>query len=105
MYNKDGFNTIMSVKTKLLHEEAVVTSKLKHKDYKKVSFASTLGETEKNDEIALVSALQIQKKKTKKEPPAPAPDNPNDNALLVKGKGGKGGKNNRWNQPGDWNSN
>jgi hypothetical protein len=63
MYNKDGFNTVMSVKTKLLHEEAILTSKLKHKDNKKVSFASTLGETEKDDEIALVSALQIQKKK------------------------------------------
>ncbi len=29
LYSKDGFNTVMSVKTKLLNEEAVLTSKSK----------------------------------------------------------------------------
>jgi hypothetical protein len=52
----------MSVKTKLLNEEVALTSKSKQKDNKKVSFTSTLVETEKDDEIAFVSALRIKKK-------------------------------------------
>jgi hypothetical protein len=110
LYSKDGFNTVMSVKTKLLNEEAVLTSKSKQKDSKKVTFISSSGETEKDDEIVLVSALKITgKKKEKKELTAPTPDDPKDNALFVKGKGGKGGKkgkghpkgNHRWSPHGD----
>ena len=69
LYNKDGFNTVMKVKTELLNEEAVLTSKSKRKDDRTVQFATTSNETEKDDEIALVSALKITgKKKPKKEP-------------------------------------
>ena len=87
----------MKVKTNLLNEEAVLTSKSKRQDNKTAQFAttSTSVETEKDDEIALVSALKITgKKKTKKE--SKEPSNPTeeskDTALFSKGKGGKGGK-------------
>ena len=48
LYSKDGFGTVMSVKTKLLSEEAVLTSQSK-----KASLAS-LPNTTTDDEIALV---------------------------------------------------
>ena len=113
LYNKDGFNTVMSVKTKLLNEEAVLTTKSKQRDNKKVTFGSSSGETDNDDEIALVSALKINgKKKDKKEPEVSTPDDPKDNALFTKGKGGKGGKkgkgnpkgHNRWRSHGEWDS-
>jgi hypothetical protein len=49
LYNEDGFGTVMLVKTKLLSEEAVLTSQLK-----KVSPAPLTSSTTPEDEIALV---------------------------------------------------
>ena len=114
LYSKDGFNTVMSVKTKLLNEEAVVTTKSKQKDTKKVTFGSSSVETENDDEIALVSALKIKgNKKDKKEtvaPEATTPADHKDTALFTKGKGGKRGKKDKgnskgnpsWSSLGDW---
>jgi hypothetical protein len=93
----------MSVKTKLLNEEAVLISKSKQKDQKEDNFVSISDATAKDDELALVSALKITgKNKTKKEPPAPTPDDPNDKVLFVKGKGGKRGKKGKANTKGDY---
>jgi hypothetical protein len=104
-YNKDEYGTVMQVKTKLISEEAVLTSKSKQKSIKT---ATTLGETEKDDEIA-VASLKIKGKKDKDKPTVTfkIPDDPKDikdTAHFTKGKGGKGypkGKgnkgSNRWN--------
>jgi hypothetical protein len=89
----------MSVKTKLLSEEAVLTSKLEQKDTKK---ATTFNETEKDDEIALAS---LKLKGKKKEPTAKTPDDPKDTkdaALIMKGKGGKGDAKGKANSKGNY---
>jgi hypothetical protein len=89
LYNKDGFGTVMSVKTKLLSEEAVLTSQTK-----KTSPASIPSITSEH-EIALVSkkprdnktrptAKTVTFNATAEEMPAPT-----DKALWLKGKGGK----------------
>ena len=62
LYNKDGFNTVMSVKTKLLSEEAVLTSQTK-----KASMTPLLSKTV-DDEIALVSKTKKDLKKPKNPP-------------------------------------
>ncbi len=82
LYNKDGFNTVMAVKTKLLSEEAVLTSKSK-----KDATVSTLKQHEQDDEIAL-SSLSIKQKK--KDLPPKTSDDSKEKALYFKGKGGKG---------------
>ena len=101
LYNKPGFDNVMSVKTKLLSEEAVLTSKNKKaKDQIKAT-------KEKDDEIALkLQELKISTEKKIKES-----KDPNDKLLMLKGKGGKGppkGKGggtkgrNTWNESGQW---
>ena len=50
LYNRPGYDTILSVKTKLLSEEAVLTSK-----NKKASSEHTRAVKEKEDEIALMT--------------------------------------------------
>jgi hypothetical protein len=90
LYNKDGFSTVMSVKIKLLSEEAVLTSQTK-----KASQAP-LPSTSTDDEIALVSKKMKDNKKhpITKTPQAAttetAEETSLDKALWVKGKGGKG---------------
>ena len=113
LYNKDGFSTVMSVKTKLFSEEAVLTSQSK-----KASLAPLPTKTT-DDEIALVSKKTKDNKKhpTTKIPTAPQPaatteatEEPLgslDKALWLKVKGGKGNPNgkghpkgkNRWHAP------
>ena len=105
LFNKDGYDTVLKVKTKLRNEEAVLTTKSKQKNSKT---SSTLGETEMDDEIAL-SSLKIKGKKAKDKPivPVKTTDDPQeipDTTLFTQGKGGKGhpkGKGtrgrNRWN--------
>jgi hypothetical protein len=82
LYNKDGFNTVMAVKTKLLSEEAVLTSKSK-----KDASVSTLKKHKQDDEIALASLAIKQKKK---DLPPKTPDDSKEKALYFKGKGSKG---------------
>jgi hypothetical protein len=100
LYTKDGFNTVMSVKTKLLSEETVLLNKSK-KD--------KLINKEADDEIALVSALKI--KEIKPTLPPKTSNTPKDITLFTKGKGGKGkgkgiSKGNRWRAPAtDWDNN
>jgi hypothetical protein len=92
LYNKDGFGTVMSVKTKLLSEEAVLTSQSK-----KVSLAP-LPSTTTDDEIALVLKKSKDNKRhtTPKTQPVAmpeateAPPLSSDTALWTTGKGGKG---------------
>jgi hypothetical protein len=90
----------MSVKTKLLSEEAVLTSKNK-KTNELIKAAKA-----KDDEIALkLQDLKISSDKKTKET-----KEPNDNLLMIKGKGGKGqskGKGrakgrNTWNDSSQW---
>ncbi len=64
LYNKDGFSTVMSVKTKLLSEEAVLTSQTK-----KASMTPLPSKTV-DDEIALVSKTKKDHKKPKNPPAA-----------------------------------
>jgi hypothetical protein len=103
LYNKDGYNTVMEVKTKLLSEEAVLISQSK-----KAASATTVSDRANDDEIALAS-LKLQSTKTPKSTPTKTttdvlPDaqpEPKDNALWLKGKRGKGkvhpkGKHRQW---------
>ena len=87
LYNKPGFDTVMSVKTKLLSEEAVITSK-----NKKASTEHSKAVKEKEDEIALL-ALKTQESREANATNAKdkSDTETKENAfLLVKGKGGKG---------------
>jgi hypothetical protein len=96
-YTKDGYNSVMAVKTKLLSEEAVLLNKSK-KD--------KLNTKESDDAIALVSAPKT--KDVKPTLPLKNPNPPKDITLFTKGKGGKGkgkwnSKGNRWRAPAsDW---
>ena len=92
LYTKEGFSSVMSVKTKLLSEEAVITSQLKRTPIaplptKTVSFA--------DDEIALINTTKKNLKKLKISPAATTEDSTADTlaspdtALWLKGKGGK----------------
>ncbi len=99
LYNKLGFDTVMSVKTKLLSEEAVLTSKNKKAN------AIVKANKEKDDEIA----LKLQELKSPSDKQIKEPNEPNDKALMFKGKGGKGQKgkggakgNNTWNESSQW---
>ena len=88
LYAKDGFSNVMSVKTKLLSEEAVLTSQSKKTPN------GPLPGTIVDDEIALVVKTKKDLKKLKTQP-AVAPDTTGDTlaspdtALWMKGKGGK----------------
>jgi hypothetical protein len=109
LYNKPGFDTILFVKTKLLSEEAVITSK-----NKKASSEHTRAVQEKEDEIAL---MNIKLKDALKNAKTTDTNDKSDTGmqdkalLLVKGKGGEGkGRGNnhnkgktRWQEP-DWNA-
>jgi len=94
LYNKDGYGTVMSVKTKLLSEEAVLNSKSK-----KDSVATASKEAEKIDEIALAS-LKLTAKTHK--PSTKTPDEPKEQALLFKGKRGKGSPKGKGHSKGKW---
>ncbi len=89
IYNKDGYGTVMSVKTKLLSEEAVLISQSK-----KASLDPPTTPRANDDEIALVSKQPKDKKHptTKTQPEASSDDasSSKDKALALKGKGGKG---------------
>jgi hypothetical protein len=105
LYNKDGYNTVIEVKTKLLSEEAVLISQSK-------KAAATVSDRTDDDEIALASLkLKPTTKTPKTTPTTPTktttdvlPDaqpEPKDNALWLKGKKGKGkvhpkGKHRQW---------
>jgi hypothetical protein len=79
-YNKPGFENVRSVKTKLLSEEAVITSKSKKaKD-------QTRATKEKDDEIApKLQDFQLSQDTKSKEL-----KEPKDKLLMLKGKGDKG---------------
>ena len=100
LYNKPGFDTVMSVKTKLLSEEAVLTSK-----NKKASAEHSKAVKEKEDEIAL---LAFKAKEIKEANATNANDKSDtetkDKALLLaKGKGAKGkGKKGKPNGRSQW---
>jgi hypothetical protein len=94
LYSKDGYGTVMSVKTKLLSEEAVLNSKSK-----KDNIATTSNETEKGDEIALASLKLTDK--TKKSP-AKTPDDSKGQSLFNKGTGGKGSPKGKGHPKGKW---
>ena len=100
LYNKDGFGTVMSVKTKLLSEEAVLTSQTKK------TLPASIPSITSEHEIALVSKKPRDNKtrptsKTvtfnaaAEELPAPT-----DKALWLKGKGGKGNPHGKGNPKG-----
>ena len=100
LYTKSGFDSVMSVKTKLQSEEAVLTSK--NRQAKELIKATKA----KDDEIALkLHELKLSSDTNTKELKAP-----NDNLLMIKGKGGKGqskGKGrtqdrNTWNNSSQW---
>ncbi len=94
LYNKDGYETVLSVKTKLLSEEAVLNSKSK-----KESVVTTSKEIDKHDEIALTSLKLTEKHK---KSPAKIPDDSKEQALLLKGKGGKGAPKGKGHSKGKW---
>ena len=105
LYTKTGYDTVISVKTKLLSEEAVLTSKKKKAE---AASAPSTSRQDKDDEIALVS---IKPKETNPKQVLPSTDtDPKDKTFFTKGKGGKGnhkgkGKNrNRWQEP-QWSTN
>ena len=87
LYNKPGFDTVMSVKTKLLSEEAVITSK-----NKKASTEHSKAVKEKEDEIALLAFKTQESREANATNAKDKSDTETkENAfLLVKGKGGKG---------------
>jgi hypothetical protein len=94
LYSKDGYGTVMSVKTKLLSEEAVLNSKSK-----KDNIATTSKDTEKDDEIALASLKLTDKAK---KSPTKTPDDSKGQSLFIKGKGGKGSPKGKGNPKGKW---
>ena len=84
LYSKPGYDNVLSVKTKLLSEEAVLHSKSKSaKDQ------PTHGKGN-DDEIALKLQDVKISKDAKERTNNKAPDTPTDTAFLLKGKGGKG---------------
>jgi hypothetical protein len=93
LYNKPGFDNVLSVKTKLLSEEAIIKSKMKKES------DQTRATKVVEDEIALkLRETKLSPEKTIKDPA--------DKALMFKGKGSKGGPNDRkqgkgrqWNEP------
>ena len=105
LYNKDGYNTVMEVKTKLLSEEAVLLSQSK-------KAAASDPDRKTEDEIALASLKLKPAIKTPNTTPTKtmndvlpeAQAEPKDNALWLKGKRGKGkthpkGKHRQWDNP------
>jgi len=99
LYNKPGFDTVMSVKTKILSEEAVLISKNKKAN------ALVKANKEKDDEIA----LKLQELKSPSDKQTKETNEPKDKALMIKGKGGKGQKGkggtkgyNTWNDSSQW---
>ena len=76
IYNKPGFDNVLSVKTMLLSEEAILTSK------KKKESEQTRATKAVHDEIAM------KLRETKLSNDKPAKDH-KDQALMLKGKGGK----------------
>ena len=82
LYSEDGYGTVMSVKLKLLSEEAILNS-TSTKDL----LSHTTKETDKSDEIAMASLKVTEKPK---KPPTKTSDDSTDQALFNKGKGGKG---------------
>ncbi len=109
LYNKDGYTTVIEVKTKLLSEEAVLISQTK-----KEKATTTISDRADDDETALASLKITPTKTTQKTTPTKTtptktttevlPDaqlETKDNALWLKGKKGKGkahpkGKNHQW---------
>jgi hypothetical protein len=96
-YSKDGYHTVLKVKTKLLSEEAVLHAK-------KARSPTIASDSAKGDEIAFASVKNKDKKATKTPPvlddaTVVQPD-PKDNALLLKGKGGKSHPNGKGNPKG-----
>ena len=84
LYSKPGYDNVLSVKTKLLSEEAVLHSKSKSaKDQ------PTRGKGN-DDEIALKLQDVKISKDAKERTNNKAPDTSTDTAFLMKGKGGKG---------------
>jgi hypothetical protein len=81
LYSNDGYGTVMSVKTKLLSEEAVLNSKSK-----KDNLAHTSKGTDKDDEIAMAS-LKLNVTDKHKKPSTTTPDDLKEQAFLLKGKG------------------
>ena len=111
LYSKNGYNTVLEVKTKLLSEEAVLTSQSK-----KAAPLPNASSTTQDDEIALASLKITDTKKphTAKTPlavPSDAQSTPKDKALWLKGKHGKNhpkgkgspkGRNRQWDN--EWTS-
>jgi hypothetical protein len=101
LYSEDGYGTVMSVKLKLLSEEAVLNS-----TSTKDSISNTSKETEKSDEIARASLTVTEKTK---KPSTKTPNDSTEQALFFKGKGrkgsskGKGHPKGRWSDP-QWDS-
>ncbi len=105
LHSKDGFSTVLLVKTRLQSEEALLTSQTK-----KASLAHQPNAPTDDDEIAFVAKKTKDTKnpnntKTSQTAVPAATEEPHvssDTALWLKGKGGKGkhskGKN-RWHTP------
>jgi hypothetical protein len=86
----------MSVKTKLLSEEAVLNSK-SNKD----TVLHTSKGNDKDDEIAMAS-LKLNVTDKHKKPSTITPDDQKEQALWLKGKGGKGNPTGKGNPKGKW---
>ena len=96
LYSKDGYGTVMSVKTKLLSEEAVLNSK-SNKD----AVLHTSKGNVKDDEIAMAS-LKLNVPDKHKQPSTITPDDQKEQAFWLKGKGGKGNSKGKGNPKGKW---
>jgi hypothetical protein len=84
LYSKDGYKTVLKVKTKLQSEEAVLLAK-------KARSPPIASDSAKGDEIAFASVTKKDKKATKSSTTmdadsVPLPD-PKETALLLTGKG------------------
>ncbi len=77
LYTKTGYSSVMSVKTNLISEEAVLTSKNKTAD------DLIKAAKHKDDEIA----LKLKDLKVSTDKKIKAPKEPNDSSLMIKGKG------------------
>jgi hypothetical protein len=97
LYSKPGFETVLKVKKMLISEEAVLASKHKKAQVKK------LADKVLDDEIA----LKLKDLKTSADTQPKEPKEPKDKLLMLKGKGekgrkGKGKGKTTWNDQDQW---
>jgi hypothetical protein len=95
LYSKDEYGTVMSLKTRLITEEAVLNGKSK----RDTNIATVSKDTAKDDEIALAS-LKLNDKSQKSS--TKTADDSKEQALFIKGKGGKGSPKGKGTSKGRW---